>query len=163
MSRPIVLSHRAQLNVQESGVVPQDDIDALRSGEHTAESLLAYCLDGADDDRVQGWKEYVSAVVDYVGVKAAAAPPSKLTAAQRTGLARVIDCFDNGHPVFAISNSVGTRDLSVAIGKQLEGLGLIERYDYAADRYAIRPHEGVPPFIYFRPTAAGRAALAGGH
>ena len=52
MSRPLVLSHRAQLNVEETGVVPQDDIDALHSGEHTAETLLAHCLDGADDDRV---------------------------------------------------------------------------------------------------------------
>jgi hypothetical protein len=85
----------------------------------------------------------------------------KLTAAQLTGLARVIDRFDNHRPVFALSNSVGTRDLSVAMGKQLEGLGLIERYDYAAEVHATRPHEGVPPFIYFRPTAAGRAALAG--
>ena len=100
----------------------------------------------------------MSAVVDYVSV-VKAAPSPKLTAAQRTGLARVIDCFGRGRPVFALSNSRGTRELSVSIRRQLEGLKLIERYDYAAAVHATRPHEGVPPFIYFRPTSAGRAAL----
>lgn len=156
MSRPLVLSELAQLNVEETGVDLQDDIEALRSGRHTAETLLAHCLDGADEDRVHGWKEYVDAVVEAAAMPAS---PPRLTAAQRTGLARVIDCFDRGHPVFAPSNSVGTRDLSVGIRRQLEGLGLIERYDYAAERKATRPNEAVAPFIYFRPTAMGRAAL----
>lgn len=38
-----------------------DDLEMLRSGEHTRESLLEYCCDGADDE--QGWIEYVDALV----------------------------------------------------------------------------------------------------
>lgn len=52
----------AQENVNETGCDPEVDIAALRSGEHTRESLLKHCLDGADDDRVQGWEEYVDAL-----------------------------------------------------------------------------------------------------
>ena len=59
----LTLSAAAQANVDETGCDPQDDIDAIRSGEHTEESLLAYCLDGAAEDRVPGWHEYVVAVV----------------------------------------------------------------------------------------------------
>jgi hypothetical protein len=42
------------------------DLDALRSGKRTAETLLAHCLDGADEDREEGWREYVDALVDAV-------------------------------------------------------------------------------------------------
>jgi hypothetical protein len=87
---------------------------------------------------------------------------SKLTALQETGLARVIDCFDRGNPVFAPSVRKGTRDLSVAVRKQLQDLGLIELYNRVAEVQATRPNEGVPPFLYFRPTAAGRAKLTEG-
>lgn len=37
------------------------DVSACVAGRTSAE-LLAACLDGADEDRVQGWEEYVSAV-----------------------------------------------------------------------------------------------------
>jgi hypothetical protein len=49
--------------VRETGADVAADVASLRSGEHTAESLLVYCLDGADDDRADGWREYVAAVV----------------------------------------------------------------------------------------------------
>lgn len=55
-----------QRNLEETGVDYWSDLEALRSGEHTAESLLAYCLDGADEDRVEAWREYVSALVGEV-------------------------------------------------------------------------------------------------
>lgn len=42
------------------------DLAALREGKHTAESLLAYCLDGADEAEAEGWREYVEAVVAAV-------------------------------------------------------------------------------------------------
>lgn len=57
------LSIAAQQNVEETGIDPQDDIDAVRAGRLTRESLLAECLDGADADRVQGWNDYVDAVM----------------------------------------------------------------------------------------------------
>lgn len=40
------------------------DIGRIRDGRDAREDLLARCLDGADADRVQGWTEYVDAVVD---------------------------------------------------------------------------------------------------
>lgn len=43
------------------------DVDALRSGEHSRDSLLAHYLDGADEDRVQGWNDYVDAVCAAAG------------------------------------------------------------------------------------------------
>lgn len=59
----IKLTAAAQQNVTETSTDVDADIAALRNGTHTEESLLAHCLDGADDDRVQGWNEYVAAVV----------------------------------------------------------------------------------------------------
>jgi hypothetical protein len=49
-------------NARETGADVEGDVAAIRSGAHTRESLLAHCLDGADADRVQGWREYVAAV-----------------------------------------------------------------------------------------------------
>lgn len=70
----VTLSTAALENFAETGLdvdlTVADDVAALRSGKHTSESLLAECLDGADDDREQGWRDYVSAVV-----AAAAEPP----------------------------------------------------------------------------------------
>lgn len=40
------------------------DIGRISDGRDTRQDLLARCLDGADEDRVQGWTEYVDAVVD---------------------------------------------------------------------------------------------------
>lgn len=58
------MSNAAVENAEETGADPLEDIAAIRSGEHTRESLLAYCLDGADDDREVGWRDYVDSVVD---------------------------------------------------------------------------------------------------
>ena len=58
----IKFSDAAQANIDETGCDPMVDIAALRSGEHTPESLLAQCLDGAEEDRAQGWREYVDAI-----------------------------------------------------------------------------------------------------
>lgn len=38
------------------------DVSALRRGEKTPAQLLAYCLDGAEPEYVQGWRDYVSAI-----------------------------------------------------------------------------------------------------
>lgn len=50
-------------NVEETGINPADDVESLLAGQHTRDSLLAHCLDGAHRDRVQGWTDYVDAVV----------------------------------------------------------------------------------------------------
>lgn len=60
----VTLTDAAVENINETGTDVAADLAAIRSGEHTAESLLAECLNGADDDRVQGWREYVAAVAD---------------------------------------------------------------------------------------------------
>lgn len=60
----IEFTRAAAENIQETGCDPADDVDALRSGEHTRESLLAHCLDGADENRIQGWHDYVDAIAD---------------------------------------------------------------------------------------------------
>ena len=59
------LTAAAAANLSEVGMGAMDvtlDIESVASGQRTAEQLLEDCLDGADDDRVQGWRVYVAAV-----------------------------------------------------------------------------------------------------
>lgn len=56
-------SHAAQLNIDETGISPHTDVVALRAGLTAPEKLLADCLDGAENDRVQGWTDYVETCV----------------------------------------------------------------------------------------------------
>lgn len=46
-------------NIAETGADWARDLERLRSGEMTEAALLEYCLDGAEPDREQGWREYV--------------------------------------------------------------------------------------------------------
>lgn len=39
------------------------DMDKVRSGLLSRETLLMACLDGADDDRTRGWRDYVDEIV----------------------------------------------------------------------------------------------------
>ena len=64
MNNAIKFSHAAQTNIEETGADVAADLSALADGSHTRESLLAHCLDGADADREQGWREYVDALVE---------------------------------------------------------------------------------------------------
>jgi hypothetical protein len=64
----IQLTVAAQQNVDETGVSPESDLADLVSGALSEGDLLAACLDGADDDRVAGWREYVAALVALSGV-----------------------------------------------------------------------------------------------
>jgi hypothetical protein len=47
--------------IEETGIDPLDDLHALIHGGEfgSPEKLLAHCLDGADENREQGWREYV--------------------------------------------------------------------------------------------------------
>lgn len=55
------LSRAALEAVEETGIDPADDLARLRAGL-TIPELLAECLNGADDDRVEGWLDYVAAL-----------------------------------------------------------------------------------------------------
>jgi hypothetical protein len=61
------MSVEAATNVAEAGVDVAADVMAIRSGTLTGETLLSECLDGADDDRIHGWRDYVSSVVIAAG------------------------------------------------------------------------------------------------
>lgn len=64
--RPGVFTMLALANMAESGIGPagiRSDITAVKRGL-TKEALLASCMDGADEDREQGWRDYVDAVME---------------------------------------------------------------------------------------------------
>lgn len=56
-------SPEALCAIEETGCDPQADIDALFAGTQTPAALWAHCIDGADDDRLAGWRDYFSAIV----------------------------------------------------------------------------------------------------
>ncbi len=63
----IEMTAGAAENVRETGISPSDDLERLRSGDLTRETLLAECLDGSEDDdlnptRNADWRAYVDAV-----------------------------------------------------------------------------------------------------
>jgi hypothetical protein len=60
-------SRAALESIFETGIDPRADIAALRAGTHTEASLLAHCLDGADEDREEGWRDYVEVCVVAAG------------------------------------------------------------------------------------------------
>ena len=66
-----VLAHmtRAALeNLAEVGTVnPLSDVAEVQEGRHDRTSLLAACFDGAEEDRAQGWRDYVDAVIAASG------------------------------------------------------------------------------------------------
>jgi hypothetical protein len=49
-------------NIEESGVSVREDLQHIRAGLWSESTLLSHCLDGADEDREQGWIEYVDAL-----------------------------------------------------------------------------------------------------
>ncbi len=55
-----VFSTAAQLAIEESGIDVDDDAESIRNGSTTPQQLLAFCLDGVDTDRYQGWVDYVN-------------------------------------------------------------------------------------------------------
>lgn len=61
----IEFSEAAAANIAETNSQPGEDLIALRQGRLTKADLLAECLNGADDDRVQGWHDYVNTLWAY--------------------------------------------------------------------------------------------------
>ena len=49
--------------VELTGASPSVDVERIKDGTFTRELLLAYCLNGADDDYHQAWHDYVDAIM----------------------------------------------------------------------------------------------------
>lgn len=59
-------SNAALDNINETGLDTAEmaeDVGQLLRGEVLEAQLLARCLDGADEDREQGWRDYVATIV----------------------------------------------------------------------------------------------------
>jgi hypothetical protein len=63
-----IFTYAAIENIEETGADWSHDLDRLREGETTPEALLDFCLDGAGEDRVQGWRDYVDGLVAIIPV-----------------------------------------------------------------------------------------------
>lgn len=59
-----VFTIEAFLNIEETGIDWRVDRIAMRDLGVTPAELLDECLKGADADRVQGWRDYVDALVE---------------------------------------------------------------------------------------------------
>lgn len=68
LMRGVMMTRDAAECVEESGVSPELDLQLLRSDMHD-DWLLAECLRGADEDRDQGWRDYVFALVSCLEAK----------------------------------------------------------------------------------------------
>jgi hypothetical protein len=91
-------------------------------------------------------------------VNAPGAP--KLTKAQYAALERVTLRWMDNAPLFASFDDAGILELTAATRRHLLKHGLIEEFDWAAERVRRLGQNGAtPPFKYYRPTAAGRALL----
>lgn len=69
--RMVTMTDAALRNIEEAGLTVDtidEDITAIRTWSVTPADLLHRCLDGADDDRVQGWEDYVDEVVRIASV-----------------------------------------------------------------------------------------------
>ncbi len=64
----ITMTDAAQRNVEETNCDVQLDLWELRNGKTTPAKLLVDCYFGADDDRLQGWSEYVSTLTSLAGL-----------------------------------------------------------------------------------------------
>lgn len=71
----VTLSLAAARCAEESGCDVEEDLDDLRSNLLTEAALLDVCLDGADRDREQGWRDYVSALSAHLAAESPALAP----------------------------------------------------------------------------------------
>jgi hypothetical protein len=67
----ITFTAAATTNLIETGVDWASDWRALKAGETTPEALLEDCLAGADEDRAEGWREYVGTLEALLDVTTA--------------------------------------------------------------------------------------------
>ena len=70
----VKMSEAAANAVDGAGPSVEDDVRRVRAREITLDALLAQCLDGCDDavdpdSLVAGWREYVDAIADHIGIE----------------------------------------------------------------------------------------------
>ena len=68
----IEFTSAAAVNIEETGIDAgeiQRDVRSICNGDSSEYALLGRCLDGADADRVPGWRDYVSAIVAAAAVE----------------------------------------------------------------------------------------------
>lgn len=58
----LTLTQAARRNIEETGCDPVADLAEIKRCHTTREEFLQFCLNGADADRVQGWRDYVDAL-----------------------------------------------------------------------------------------------------
>lgn len=58
----VLMPIEAARNVEECSVDVAADVELLRSGRESPVSILETCMEGAEADRRDGWREYVSAI-----------------------------------------------------------------------------------------------------
>lgn len=68
MTLRIRMTPAAIANAEETGADIHAHWMLLRGGLVSPEGLLAHCLDGADPDREEGWRDYVSAIAAAAGL-----------------------------------------------------------------------------------------------
>jgi len=66
MNKTPQFSTAALENIAETGADWKNDLLDLQTELVTSEQLLEECMVGADDDREQGWRDYVSALVSHM-------------------------------------------------------------------------------------------------
>ncbi len=59
-------SKAAQQNIDETSADWERDLSQLQKGTVTPQQLLEKCLYGAEPDRVEGWRDYVAALVEAI-------------------------------------------------------------------------------------------------
>jgi hypothetical protein len=59
---PDSFSKAALESIEETGINPVEDLERLLMHRVTPAELLEECLQGAEDDREEGWRDYVSAL-----------------------------------------------------------------------------------------------------
>lgn len=75
----------AVANIEECGIDVIADVARFRRGEVDTDSLFAECIDGADDGRAHGWRQYVAAIAAHVdaGLHTIAIDPENIPAGTR--------------------------------------------------------------------------------
>ena len=69
----IAFTPAAAQNIEETGIDAdeiQRDVRSISNGDSSEYALLGRCLAGADADRAEGWRDYVSAIALAAAVDA---------------------------------------------------------------------------------------------
>jgi len=116
----VELSELAISNVLETGISVREDLAEIRAGAWTRQSFLVHCLDGAEADRREGWRQYVEALFDLVacekddGIGSDLPERSSFVARGRSSLGH--EFFGEGDtPQEAVSQALGRQGICVSL------------------------------------------------